>query len=614
MTRGHDEAEHSILVQAADFDRRGGWVFDSQFEHEMGAPYLLAHGLGSPVRDARASASVGAHGSYRVWVRTKDWVPAHHPGRFTVAVGRHALPVTLGANGRGWAWEYAGTVELAPGDHDVVLHDLTGFDARCDAVFLSTGDTPPPDDDTELRAWRRRVRGLPDDPVDGGDFDVIVVGGGFSGSAGALAAARLGLRVALVHDRPVLGGNASVEIGITPRGETGSFVDDLSERLPDGDLRARSLVEAELTASIFLEHRVFGVVTEGRRVTAVDARDERSGLERRFRAPIVIDCSGTALIGILAGARTLFGNEAASEYDEPTAPEHRLEQHHGHTLFFRTHERSEPTVFPEVPWATEVSKDYANLNGQLVRPGLDNGSGPVAGAFRHPDPATRRRMLVPASHFWEYGQWLDPYTQGEHIRDHLLRAIYGTFANVKTLEPDEYANLALDWVAFVCAQGEFRRYLGDHVLTENDIREHRRFDDAVVMNSGPFCLHYPIDEKYDFRLADWKWDTRDGRPFEIPLRCLYSADLDNVLMAGKHISVTHVAGSVTKFMGNGAHHAVAAAAAASLCLTHRCTPRDVGNLHLGALRRIVADLLRPGHVDDGPLDRPVPLGSTARET
>ncbi|MEV6657277.1 FAD-dependent oxidoreductase [Nocardia fluminea] len=428
---------------------------------------------------------------------------------------------------------------------------------------------------------------------------MLIIGGGVTGSAGALAAARLGLRVALVHDRPVLGGNASVEIGITPRGETGPLVDELSARHPDGDLRARDVLEAETTATVFTEHSVFHAVTDQRRVTAVDARDERTGREVRLRAPVVIDCSGKAIVGLLAGARTLFGNESANEYNEPSAPAERLEQHHGHTLFFRTRETDTPVSFPDVPWAVDVAKDYANLGGQLVEPGVDNGPGPVAGKFRHPDPATRRRMLLPATHFWEYGQWLDPYTQGEEIRDHLLCAIYGTFANVKTLEPDTYANLDLDWVAYVPGQGEFRRYLGDYVMTETDIREHRHFIDAVATNSGAFCLHYPIDDTYDFRLKDWKWDTRDGLPFDVPFRCLYSVDLDNVMMAGKHISVTHVAGSVTKFMGNGAQHAIATAAAAALCLRYDVTPRQIGEHHLDELHTIIAKMSQPEQASFG---------------
>lgn len=196
----------------------------------------------------------------------------------------------------------------------------------------------------------------------------------------------------------------------------------------------------------------------------------------------------------------------------------------------------------------------------------------------------------PATHFWEYGQHLDPYTDGEHIRDHLLRAIYGTFGTVKLREPVAQANLALDWVAHVPGQGEFRRYLGDHVLTENDIRDHTPFPDAVVENDGAFCLHHAGHRRYDFRLRSWTWDTRDGQPYAIPFRCLYSADIDNLMMAGKHISVTHVAGSSTKFMANGAQHGIATGAAAALCVRHGTTPRGLYLEHLDELRATVRDV------------------------
>jgi hypothetical protein len=149
-------------------------------------------------------------------------------------------------------------------------------------------------------------------------------------------------------------------------------------------------------------------------------------------------------------------------------------------------------------------------------------------------------------------RWLDQLkyadtAQGEFIRDHILRAIYGTFSNVKTMEPERYANLEFDHVAFVAGQGEFRRYRGDYVLSESDIRAHKSFPDAVVQNGSAFCLHYPGHEKYDFRLKHWVWDERDGKDYDIPFRCLYSCNVSNLMMAGKHISVTHVAGSNTKY-------------------------------------------------------------------
>lgn len=111
-----------------------------------------------------------------------------------------------------------------------------------------------------------------------------------------------------------------------------------------------------------------------------------------------------------------------------------------------------------------------------------------------------------------------------------------------------------------------------------------------MLNSGAFCLHHAGNRKYDFRLKNWTWDTRDGLPYEVPFRCLCSADVSNLMMAGKHISVTHVAGASTKFMANGGQHATATAAAAFLCAKHRTNPRRVYEAHLPELREVVARL------------------------
>ncbi len=590
-----------ILVEAEDFDHFGGWVVDSQFETQMGSPYLLAHGLGRPVVDATTVLTVAQAGDYEVWVRAKDWVPSHHPGRFTLSINGVALDVEFGANGKDWSWQSGGRVSLPQGEVTLALHDLTGFDGRCDAIyFCLDGAEPPNAVDEASRAWRRALRGLPDEPVDAGEFDVVVVGGGVAGCAAALTAARLGQRVALIHDRPVLGGNASKEIGLMPRGAQGAILKELSERTADGDLMAYSLLQAEPTACVFLEHRIIAAAKIGDRIVSVDAVEARGGLERRFRGRMFLDTSGVAILGVLAGAETLFGREARSEFDEAYAPEERDDMHHGNTLFFRTRMADEPVPFPDVPWATEVAKDYANLSGQLIRPGLENGPGPKAGD----NPATPEFRFnsagdtFPATHFWEYGQWLDPYTSGELVRDYLMRALYGTFSNVKKLEPEAYANLAFEWMAHVAAQGEFRRYKGDYVLTENDIRNHTRFNDMLIANDGSFCIHCawaPGEGKYDFRLKDWIFDSRDMQSYGVPFRCLYSANIENLMMAGKHISVTHVAGTSVKLMGNGAQHGVAVAAAAFLCNTHGTTPRGLLDEHLDKLRTLVDGLTGHDH-------------------
>lgn len=540
--------ETGLLIEAEAFDDHGGWVMDSQFELVMGSPYLLAHGNGVPVKNATTIVSVAEAGEYNVWVRAKDWVPGHHPGRFQVHVNGVLLDREFGANDRDWNWEFGGKVELEKGEVKLALHDLTGFCGRCDAVLLTKEDGAPPEAvDDESHAWRRRLRGLPEQPTPAGTFDVVVVGGGFVGAVAALTVARLGTRVALVQDRPVLGGNASVEIGLSPRGEHGPLVKELMQRHPNGDLVALQLLEAEKTAKVFLNHTVYDAVTSGSKIVSVDARESRTGREIRLSAPTFIDCSGKAIFGEHSGAETLFGQESRSDYGESLAPVKGDSMHHGNTVFFRTAEADHPVPFPSVPWATEVSKDYADLGGQLITPGFENGPGPkVFPPDYTPDPTVHPRMRRSMTHYWEYGQWLDPYVQAEHIRDHLLQAIYGTFSNVKNLEPDKWASLYLDWVAFVPGQGEFRRYKGAHILTEGDVRSHRPFKDAVVKNGAAFCLHYGGHKKYDFRLTDWIWDERDGKPFDIPFRCLYSSNVGNLMMAGKHISVTHVAGSCSK--------------------------------------------------------------------
>ena len=601
---GFTKAEHSasgILIEAEDFDDYGGWMLDSQFEAQMGSPYLLAHGLGRPVADATTSIEVSIGAEYEVWVRAKDWVPGYHPGRFKLLINGQVLETEFGANDQDWSWQSAGKITLPQGPVRLALHDQTGFDGRCDAIFFSADGTVPPNTvDAGSRAWRKALRGLPDEPLDAGSYDVVVVGGGISGCAAALAAARLGQRVALIHDRPVLGGNASTEIGLMPRGTQGALLKELSARKPGGDIMALDLLETEANASVFLESRIFHAEREGNRIVSVDAVQARGGVERRFTGSAFIDTTGTAMLGMLVGAETLFGREARSEYGEGYAPEVADEMHHGNTLFFRTKMADQPVPFPEVPWATEISKDYANLSGQLLQPGIENGPGPSAGE----NPSTpefrfgNSNDTFPATHFWEYGQWLDPYTSGELVRDYLMRALYGTFSNVKKLEPEAYANLEFDWMAFVAAQGEFRRYKGDYVLSENDIRQHTRFDDELIANDGSFCIHCAWEQgqgKYDFRLKDWIFDGRDRELYGIPFRCLYSANIDNLMMAGKHISVTHVAGSSVKLMGNGAQHGVAVAAAASLCNRFGITPRQLHDERLDDLKALVEQLTACDH-------------------
>jgi hypothetical protein len=590
-----------LLVEAESFKNYGGWILESQFVDEMGSAYLLAHGIGIPRKDAETKIDIPCAGEYRVWVRTKDWVPDAHPGTFQLLINGSPINKVFGASGKGWSWELAEHVRIPAGKVRLSLHDLTGFDGRCDAIYITNTTIAPIDQPEKAgRAWRKRLLGLPEEPEPAGEYEVIVVGGGIPGCCAAYMAAKAGRRVALLHEMEYLGGNASAEVGLTPEGRTGGVVDLLSRRLENGDIAAGQVLSELPNCDVFLSEHVFDTHCENSKIVSIDARNVRTNREKRFSGKIFIDCSGRAILGVLSGAATFFGQESSSDFGESLAPEHADAMHHGNTVLFRTEMMDAPVTFPDVPWAQKVARDYSDLGGQIGRvtslcgPGpYENQPGPYVGPekikpVKRADGGWDHAMNLTKSHFWEYGQWLDPYTCKEEVRDHLLCAIIGTYANVRTKAPEKYRCLKLTHLTNVLATGAFRNYAGDCVLTENDIRRHTDFPDAVVVNAGAFCLHYPGNPKYDFRLGNWKWVERDFKPYTVPFRCLYSADIDNLLCAGKHISATHIAASTIKLIGNGGHHGIVTGIAADLCLKYGLTPRELGKTRLEELKQAAA--------------------------
>jgi hypothetical protein len=268
-----------VLLEAEQFAHLGGWDLDQQSMDTMGSPYLLAHGLGVPVKDAVTTAKFPAPGTYRVWVRTRDWVATWNapgaPGKFQVLVNGKPLAETFGTKGAEWHWQEGGRVEVS-GEARIALHDLTGFEGRCDAVlFTQDAAFNPPNDLAALTQFRRTLLGLPNEPADGGSYDLVVVGGGLAGTSAALSAARHGLKVALVQDRPVLGGNGSSEVRVWPEGKTkqkpyphvGDIVEELvapktntSGNAKPGSIydddRKLALVRAEPRITLLTERRV----------------------------------------------------------------------------------------------------------------------------------------------------------------------------------------------------------------------------------------------------------------------------------------------------------------------------------------------------------------------
>src|SRR4051794_17165480 len=183
-----------VLVEPESAPALGGWVVDQQFMDLMGSPYLLAHGLGEPVQDAVMQVELPSPGIYRVWVRTRDWVAPWKapgaPGKFQVLFDEKPLATVFGTEGAKWHWQDGGTVEVGK-TATLALHDLTGFEGRCDAILLCRDEKfIPPNEGSELEALRTELLGWTNEPADGGAFDFVVVGGGIAGTAAAVAAAR----------------------------------------------------------------------------------------------------------------------------------------------------------------------------------------------------------------------------------------------------------------------------------------------------------------------------------------------------------------------------------------------------------------------------------------
>jgi hypothetical protein len=552
----------TVLVEAESFASPGGWSLDTQFIREMGSPYLIAHGLGKPVADATTKVSIPAAGTYRVFVRTKDWVARWNapgtPGKFQVVINGTPLTETFGTKGAAWDWHDGGTVALPAGDATVALHDLTGFDGRCDCIVLTTDAAPPPNDSAILAGWRRTALGLPAAPKEVGPYDLVVVGGGYSGMGAAISAARMGLKVALIQDRGVLGGNGSSEVrvwamGLIRRGKyprIGEIIEEFCDHAKKSpgtfeefeDAKKEKIVRDEPNIDLFLHTHAFAVAKEGSRIKSVTCLDVKTGQELRFTGTFFCDATGHATIGHLAGAETVM------------EPKGRM----GMSNMWAWDELEAPQAFPETPWALPLSMDD------------------------FPYPRDHHGQW-----FWESGFDKDPLTDAEAIRDWNLRAVFGAFNAMKNGGgAADHKNAVLTWVAYVGGPRESRRILGDVVLTQDDIVSKREFPDGCVPSTWSIDLHYPKEEyakKFpdnpfiSIAVHDRRVDRTYGYP--VPYRCFYSKDIENLFMAGRCVSVTHEALGTVRVMKTCGMMGEVVGKAASVAVKHGATPRGVYEKH-----------------------------------
>jgi hypothetical protein len=574
--------QNSILIEAESFAGKGGWVVDQQFMDQMGSPFLMAHGMGIPVKNAETSVVFPAKGKYRMFVRTRNWAARwtkqDAPGKFQVLInGKVATPV-FGTESSDWNWQDGGVIDIKKKNVKLSLKDLSGFNGRCDAIlFSSDPNFIPPTDVQQLAELRGRLNPETVQVKDAGQFDFVIIGGGMAGTCAAISAARLGMKVALVQDRPVLGGNNSSEvrvhlggrINLEPYPNLGNLVNEIGPTKEGNaqpyqnyeDDKKLEVVRQEKNISLFLNCHANKVNMKDGRIESIQATNTENGQKLLFSAPLFADCTGDATIGVLAGAKTMTGREDSSEFGESTAPEEADRMTMGSSVQWFAEEKSNAIPFPEIKWGIEWNEDKAE-------------------------------HLVRGDWNWETGMGIDQIKEFERIRDYGLMVVYSNWSFLKnhSVDKEKYAKQQLQWVAYIAGKRESRRLVGDYILCESDLVDHKVYPDGTAPTSWTIDLHYPDPENTkQFPGAEFKSIAHHTpiQPYPIPFRCLYSINIPNMLMAGRNISVSHVALGTVRVMRTTGMMGEVIGMAASVCKQHHTDPRGVYTNHFEDLKQLM---------------------------
>jgi len=562
----------SLFIEAESFKNKGGWVIDQQSMDVMGSPYLMAHGMGTPVADASTTVTFPHKGSYRIFVRSRNWTAPwseHAAGKFQVLVNGKVIKQEFGSGSSDWSWTEGGSIKVKNPLVEISLRDLTGFNGRCDALWFTTDEsgTPP-------------LLPLPNttEPVES-SYDLVVVGGGMAGTCAAISAARLGVKVALIQNRPVLGGNNSSEVRVhlgariklDPYPALGNLVNEIGPAR-GGNAQPKAYYEDEKklqavldepNISLFLNHHVNEVEMEGSVIKRVVARNLESGERLAFSAPLFADCTGDGSIGFLAGAHYMSGRESQSIFNEPTAPAQEDKLTMGISVQWFSKKMDGKAEFPDIEWGLPWSdaKTFAIRRGDWD---------------------------------WETGMGKDMIRETEFIRDYGLLVVYSNWSYLKNHYSgrEDFKNENLQWVAYIGGKRESRRLVGDYVLTENDLTGQNILPDGTAPTTWTIDLHYPDPENLE------KFDGDPFRsiakhipihPYPIPFRCLYSNNIQNLMMAGRNISVSHVALGTVRLMRTGGMMGEVLGMAAFVCKDRGLRPRDIYLNHFPDLQTLMKE-------------------------
>mgnify|MGYP001020677405 FL=1 len=408
--------------------------------------------------------------------------------------------------------------------------------------------------------------------------DFCVVGGGMAGLCAAIAAARHGAKVVLMQERPVLGGNASSEIRMWICGargknnrETGILEEIILEnyyRNPQKnyhiwDSVLYEKVRFEKNITLLLNCTCTSLEMDGNRIKSVKGWQMTTQTWHTVEAKIFADCSGDSILAPLSGAEFRVGRESRDEFNESIGPVEADKKTMGMSCLIQAREMPYPQPFIPPAWAY----DY---------PTEDD----IPHEFRSHD--------VRETNFWwiELGGDQDSIHDTEEIRDELLKIAFGIWDHIKNHGDHGAENWTLEWIGFLPGKRESRRYVGDHILTQNDVRAEGRFDDIVAYGGWPMDDHHPAGFRYPGPPTIYH---HAPSPYGIPYRCLYSRNIENLMFAGRNISATHAALSSTRVMGTCAIMGQAVGTAAAIAIRDGLTPRGVYQQRIGELQQALME-------------------------
>lgn len=437
--------------------------------------------------------------------------------------------------------------------------------------------------------------------------DFVVAGGGLAGVCAAITAARQGLCVVLVQDRPVLGGNASSEVRLWALGATshlgnnnrwsreGGVMDEiLVENLyrnPEGnpnlfDALLLDLVMSEENITLLLDTMVVDLKKkDDTHIEKVIAFCGQNETRYELQAPLFCDATGDGIIGYLSGASYRVGAESADEFDEPFAPDEAYGGLLGHSIYFYSRDTGKPVNY--------VPPSYA-LKDITAIPRYRN--------FQAGDTGCQLWWL-------EYGGRLDTVHDTQQIKQELQKVIHGVWDYIKNSGNfPEAETLTLEWVGNVPGKRESRRFEGDFMISQRDVIEQRTHEDAVAYGGWAIDLH-PGDGVYSKLNGCTQWHSKGV--YQIPYRTMVSRDIDNLFLAGRLISATHVAFGSTRVMATTGHSAQAVGMAAFQCLEKNLQPRDLFFQPL-EMKKLQQRLLAIGHyIPDVTVEDPDDLATKA---